>query len=197
MEQLLGETIMGKIKAILHFLDDRLEESILSMLLLLITLLTGTQIIMRYVLLSPLSWSEELCRYCYMWTGFISVAYCIRKRIPIRINTLVMLLPHRKQKMLEVFTNAISTVLYSAFFLSTITIIEKTIITRQASPAMRLPFYIIYIGPFLGFGLSLLRLIQVIAQDARDVLSRTGDGPEELPQVREAIEYIRENRRGG
>jgi TRAP-type C4-dicarboxylate transport system permease small subunit len=188
---------MDKIKPVLHFLDDHFEESILIVLLLLITFLTGAQVVMRYLLHDPLSWSEELCRYCYIWTGFISVAYCVRKRAAIRINTVLLLLSHRKQKMLEISTNIISIVLYGAFFLTTITIIKKTIITGQASPAMRIPFYIIYVGPCLGFGLALIRLIQVIAQDAHDIVTRADDGPEELPQVQEAREYIQETRRGG
>jgi TRAP-type C4-dicarboxylate transport system permease small subunit len=188
---------MDKIKSILHFLDDHFEESILIVLLLSITFLTGAQVIMRYLLHDPLSWSEELCRYCYIWTGFISVAYCVRKRSAIRINTILLLLSHHKQKTLEILTNIISVALYGAFFLTTITIIKKTILTGQASPAMRIPFYIIYIGPFLGFGLALIRLIQVIAQDVRDILTRADSNSEELPQVQEAREYVKEIRRGG
>jgi TRAP-type C4-dicarboxylate transport system permease small subunit len=188
---------MTKTKCALRYLDDHFEESILIVLLLIITLLTGMQVVMRYLLHNPLSWSEELCRYCYMWTGFFSIAYCVRKRAAIRINTMLLLLSHRKQKCLEILANIISSVLYGAFAFTTIAIIQKTIVTGQASPAMRIPFYIIYVGPFLGFGLALIRLIQVIVEDAWDVFTWTGDAPAELPQAQEAREYVQETKRGG
>ena len=68
---------------ILKWLDDNLEETILLVLLVIMTGLMGIQIISRYIFNASLSWSEELTRYLFIWSGFISISYCIKKWISI------------------------------------------------------------------------------------------------------------------
>lgn len=66
-------------KKILHWLDENLEEFILVIFLIAMTLIMGIQIFCRYVLGMSLSWSEELTRYLFIWCGFLSVSYCSKK----------------------------------------------------------------------------------------------------------------------
>ncbi|MCD8349738.1 MAG: TRAP transporter small permease [Planctomycetaceae bacterium] len=159
-----------KPKSVVKWLDDHLEETILMVLIVAITLLTGAQVVMRKLFQSPLTWSEELCRYCFMWTGFISVGYCVRKRCAIRINTFVMLFSKRKQLALEILGNIISLALYSVFLHASWNIVRKTIVSTQTSPAMGIPFYIIYLCTVLGFLFAIVRLAQVIVEDARQLI---------------------------
>ena len=56
---------------VIKFLDRRLEEVILVLLLSCIVVIMLCQIVCRYVLNDSLSWSEEFCRYCYIWFMFV------------------------------------------------------------------------------------------------------------------------------
>ena len=49
------------------------EEVILCILLTAIVLFSGAQVVSRYVFGNSLTWSEELCRYLYVWSGFMTV----------------------------------------------------------------------------------------------------------------------------
>ena len=60
-------------KKTLHWLDENLEEFILVIFLIAMTLIMGIQVLCRYVLGMSLSWSEELTRYLFIWCGFLSV----------------------------------------------------------------------------------------------------------------------------
>ena len=53
-------------KKILHWLDENLEEFILVIFLIAMTLIMGIQIFCRYVLGMSLSWSEELTRSLHL-----------------------------------------------------------------------------------------------------------------------------------
>ena len=64
---------------IIRWLDDNLEEALLIALLVMMTLLMGLQVFSRYILNASLSWSEELTRYLFIWSGFLSISYCIKK----------------------------------------------------------------------------------------------------------------------
>ena len=57
---------------IIRWLDDNLEEALLIALLVTMTLLMGLQVFSRYILNASLSWSEELTRYLFIWSGFLS-----------------------------------------------------------------------------------------------------------------------------
>ena len=63
---------------IIRWLDDNLEEALLIALLVTMTLLMGLQVFSRYILNASLSWSEELTRYLFIWSGFLSISYCIK-----------------------------------------------------------------------------------------------------------------------
>jgi TRAP-type C4-dicarboxylate transport system permease small subunit len=52
------------------------------------------QIFFRYVLDSPLVWTEELCRYLFIWTCFLGWTIALRKKSHIRISYFIELLPH-------------------------------------------------------------------------------------------------------
>lgn len=156
-----------------RWLDKHFEETLLIILLVALTLLTGAQVVMRRVFASPLSWSEELCRYCFMWSGFIGIAYCIRKRCDIRITTFTTLFPLKMQKLLVIITHLVSLVVFGVFFRVSLNIVAKTLTSAQTSPAVGIPFYIVYFCTVLGFGLAVLRLAQMLIIDTRELLRGT------------------------
>ena len=62
-------------KKVLHWLDENLEEFLLVVFLIAMTLIMGIQVLSRYVLGQSLSWSEEITRYLFIWSVFLSVSY--------------------------------------------------------------------------------------------------------------------------
>jgi TRAP-type C4-dicarboxylate transport system permease small subunit len=160
-----------------RWLDEHFEETILIVLLVAITFLTGLQVLMRRAFNSPLSWSEELCRYCFMWSGFIGVAYCIRKRCEVQIDTFLNLFAGWKRQAMVILGESVCLFMYSAFFYATAVIIRKAVASRQISPAIGIPNYVIYAGALLAFGLAVLRQAQNLVRDLADIF-RSVPAPE-------------------
>ena len=73
----------------LKWLDENLEEFLMVAFLIAMTMIMGIQVFARYALGASLSWSEEVTRYLFIWSGFISVSYCTRKCISIKIEQFV------------------------------------------------------------------------------------------------------------
>ena len=73
---------------ILHYLDEYLEEILMVIFLIAMTLIMGIQVFSRYVLGMSLSWSEEITRYLFIWSAFLSVSLCTRKCISIKLTSL-------------------------------------------------------------------------------------------------------------
>lgn len=79
----------------LRWLDQNLEECLMVFLLAAMTVIMGIQVFSRYALGMALTWSEELTRYLFIWAGFLSVSYCTKKCISIKIEQFVALFPKR------------------------------------------------------------------------------------------------------
>lgn len=145
---------------VLKWLDESLEETILVVLLLIMSLAMGAQIVARYIFNSPLSWSEELARFLFVWSGFLSISYCFKKQISIKIEQLVSLLPKKIAAVFKIIEKATMLAFYIYMVPFAWTYFNNAIASGQLSPAMQLPMYIIYIAPLVGFILSIIRLFQ-------------------------------------
>ena len=73
-------------KKVLYYLDEYLEEFVMTIMLILMALIMGIQVTSRYVFGMSLSWSEEVTRYLFIWSAFISVSLCTKKCISIKID---------------------------------------------------------------------------------------------------------------
>ena len=78
---------------VIKWLDEHFEETFLVFFLVLISCITMLQIIAR-TFFAALSWPEEFCRYCWIWSVFISLPYTMRKGNMLRVNVLVLSLIH-------------------------------------------------------------------------------------------------------
>lgn len=152
--------------SVLKWLDEHFEESILVILLAVISIVMMAQIVARTAF-SSMSWPEEFARYCYIWTVFLSLGYTIRKGNMLRVGIIMDLLPHKLRKSIEIITNIIMLVLFVILSYYSIIYTNKVKLTGQLSPAMRIPMWIMYLSTITGFGLASLRMIQEIINNFR------------------------------
>ncbi len=152
---------------LLKWLDKSFEETILLIMLLLITGAMSLQIVMRYVFLSPLAWAEEFCRYCYIVSVFLSLAFTLKKGNMLRVNVVVDLFPTLMRNLLGLFADLLLLGAFALFFYESITRTLFVRTTGQLSPAMQIPIWIMYCVMILGFGLAIIRSLQVIVKDVR------------------------------
>lgn len=72
-----------------RFLQNRADDVGITMLAVMF-LTFVVQIIWRYVLNDPLSWSVELCLILWLWTVFWGSAFCVRDREHVRFDMLYL-----------------------------------------------------------------------------------------------------------
>ena len=72
---------------------ERLEEAIMALLLAAMTLLTFTQVVLRYMFNSGLLWALEGTTYMFAWLVLLGVSYGVRTHAHIGIDAGVKLLP--------------------------------------------------------------------------------------------------------
>lgn len=80
---------------------DPLVDWCLAICLGTMTCIVFVSVVFRYVLNSPLAWSEELASMLFAWLTFIGAYVGIRSRSHIRIDTLVVFLSPTLQRRLN------------------------------------------------------------------------------------------------
>ncbi len=147
-------------KKILHWLDDKLEEFVIVMCLIAMTLIMGIQVFSRYVLGMSLSWSEELTRYLFIWSGFLSVSYCSKKCLSIKIEQFVAIFPRRGRAIFKVVNHTFEFIFFVYMIPYAFSYMMSAVESGQVSPACGIPMYYIQAAPFVSFVLVAFRILQ-------------------------------------
>ena len=138
-------------KKILHWLDENLEEFILVIFLIAMTLIMGIQIFCRYVLGMSLSWSEELTRYLFIWCGFLSVSYCSKKCLSIKIEQFVAIFPRRGKAIFKVVNHTFELIFFIYMIPFAYSYMMSSVHSGQLSPACGIPMYYVQAAPLVSF----------------------------------------------
>ena len=127
-----------RMKKTVIWLDNYLEEFFMVISLILMTVIMGIQVFSRYVLGSAPSWSEEITRYLFVWSGFLSVSYCTKKCISIKIEQFVSIFPRRGKALFKLVNHTFELMVFLYL----------------------IPMYYVQAAPLASFILVAIRIIQ-------------------------------------
>lgn len=145
---------------LLKLLNDNLERYLMLVLLLGMTLVLGIQIVFRFVLNSPLTWSEELARFMFIWSTFLSIGFCLREGISLKIDTLISLFPKKTQAVIYMAGDVVMAVFFIYLLPASWEFAYTSVLSGQTSAACHIPMYFIQISLMVGFVLAAFRSIQ-------------------------------------
>ncbi len=154
---------------VLKWLDAHFEEWIMMIMCVLMACIMMINVIMRYVLGNSLTWAEELTCYLFVWSSFLSISYCIRKKLSVQITMLRDALPGRLPYILMILVDVICVALFAYMTPSAFKLCTQIANLNALSPALGLPMAIIYASPVVGFVLSVIRSAQAVYFDFKDM----------------------------
>lgn len=154
---------------VIKFLDDKFEEIVLIGLLIGMAVIMGVQIFCRYILNYSLSWSEELTRYMFIWSCFISISFCIKRWISIKVDQVINMFPKKAYVFAQLFLNVLLFVLFFFLSLHGYKFLQLSIESQQVSPALGLPMPYVQCAPLVGFALATFRSLQQILFELKNV----------------------------
>jgi TRAP-type C4-dicarboxylate transport system permease small subunit len=115
------------------------------------------QVVFRYVVNQPLSWSEELARYIFVWASMLGASMGIKKKSHFSLDALLKLFPRSQKKALEIILYC----LMSVFLI--ILVYYGTQFSRelyvQTAPGLNITMAIPYAAMPVGGMLMLLHIL--------------------------------------
>ncbi|MDP6979861.1 MAG: TRAP transporter small permease [Myxococcota bacterium] len=121
------------------------------------------QVVSRYLLDAPSSFTDELARFLLVWIGLLGAAYGVGQRLHLAIDLLPANLDRRWVRFVEIA----SAILVSGFALGVLTLgggrlVELTASLGQTSPALGVPMALVYLViPVAGLVITAYVLIDL------------------------------------
>jgi TRAP-type C4-dicarboxylate transport system permease small subunit len=118
------------------------------------------QVLTRYILKNPSSWTEELATFLMIWVGLLGASVALNRGAHLGIDYLVTKLSPRKALYVALFVFA-SIAVFSllVMVIGGSQLVYRTLITKQVSPALGLKMGYVYLAiPISGFFLVLYGL---------------------------------------
>lgn len=145
----------------IKYINKHLEEYALMILLMLMVGIMGAQVFARHIFNYSLSWSEELTRFLFIWSAFLSIGLCIKNETAIKVDQLLKIF--KKNSLMRIFV-IVCYLIELIFFLYMLPFawqyFKDSFVAGQRSPASNIPMYFIHAAPMVGFTLAVYRLIQ-------------------------------------
>lgn len=127
---------------------DKVFEWASALILGFMMILMALQVLFRYVLNSPLAWSEELARFAFIWMTFIAGYLAARNAEHVAVTAIQDRLPNIPSKILKLASDWIS----AGFFgiVAVYSLMQWSTLASQTSSALRIPMSLVYLGMIIG-----------------------------------------------
>ncbi len=145
-------------------LDESFEEWLMVGLLVAIGIVMILQVVMRYIFKSPFTWAEEICKYMFVWTSFLSMGYCFRKDMLLKVDLLYSKMSPSIKKIIDFGSVILTLSFLSILFIRSLEVVSQIAASGQLSPSLQLPMQYVYAASTVGFFLGLVRYIQFIVR---------------------------------
>lgn len=156
---------------------DLVLARILAILMVLMVVDVTWQVVTRFLLSQPSSFTEEIARFLLIWIGVLGAAYAYRKRAHLGLDLLTSKMAPATRRRADVAANlfcfgfAASVMVFGG-----IKLVALTLDLRQTSAALQVPMgYIYTVIPISGFLICLYALNNIFQPTTLEGPGQMGD----------------------
>jgi C4-dicarboxylate transporter DctQ subunit len=140
----------------------RLDEWLIAILLAAMTLLTFSQVVMRYVFNSGFTWALEMTTVLFAGMIFIGISYGVRVGAHIGVDALVKLMPNKLRRTVSIVAVLLCLVYAGMVIYGSMQYVLKMKEAGIELEDMAIPMWIVRAILPLGFVLLVLRFLPVL-----------------------------------
>ena len=159
-------------------------ETVVVVLMAIMVAAVAVQVFFRFVIGDPLSWTEELARYAFVWITFLGAAVAYRHRAHIVVDIMLHLVPTRARALLAWVVEGLVAVALVILIREGLRMVETT--SNVRATMLQIPMSYIYAAIPVSAALMLVyqveRLVGVL-RSRRPASAEAELTPPKLPEV--------------
>lgn len=138
---------------------NKIEETFIGYALLLIAVITSTQVLFRYAFGMSFDWVEEGSRYTTVLITFVGAGMCIRRGSHFAMDALVNALPARGKYLCQTLAMLASALTMAVICYYGWIQVAKLAKFKATTPVLHLPMYVPYLPIVIFSGLMAVRFL--------------------------------------
>lgn len=163
---------------VLKWLDDNLELTFSSILLVGMVITVCLQVFSRYIFPTPISWTEEVTRYLFVWMVFASLGIAAKRGKHIKITLFHSLFP-KLVPLINIFADlCFMLVAALCVYYGWEVVVTLKDAGQTSSVLPWLYKWQVYLIAPIGFLITVFRLCQDIWGNVKDILNKKTAGKE-------------------
>jgi C4-dicarboxylate transporter DctQ subunit len=170
---------------------DRLEEGGIALLLAFMTIVTFTQVVLRYGFNAGFVWALEATTYAFLWLVLLGLSYGVRENAHIGVDALVKALPRPFRRAVGITALAACLAYVGLMLWGSLTLVQRLAVLGSNARDVPLPRWLLSLALPLGFGLLGFRLLQALQRVLRGERDMLGLGHEDGGDESLAAEPLR------
>lgn len=141
---------------------ERIEEVVALAFLSIMIVVMITQVSFRFFNLSSLTWSDELCRFLFIWITFIGASLVVKKSEHLGVSVLIDRFNDKPKLVINAFVVLISAIFCSIVAYEGYKTAISQLETGQLSASMSIPMGSITLAIPIGATLVLIAILEKI-----------------------------------
>lgn len=142
---------------------DRVNAATLYLLCLMLAAMSAlgfAQVIARYLVGTPLTWSEEVLRFALIWLPFIGAGIAVRKGLLIAVEVVANALPAALARPVRYVVLSLSALFWLILVVQGVGILDM--VQGMRAGATEVPMWIVYLVIPIGSALALLNTVAAL-----------------------------------
>jgi len=163
---------------------NKFEESFLSLLLVGMTLLVFSEVVLRFVFNTGISWSQEVTLYMMAWFVLFGASYGVKVGAHIGVDSFVKLFPKKVRVALGLFSVSICIAYCVIFMIGAWNYLAKLHLIHLEMEDLEIERWMSESIIFLGFLFLLFRFFQLFIK----ILKGEAEGFSHIDEAAESLE---------
>ncbi|MEY8231453.1 TRAP transporter small permease [Oscillospiraceae bacterium 50-16] len=152
---------------VLKFLNERLEEIFLVVLMVAAVVIVAIQIVSRKITETPVPWSEEIARYLFLWLTWVGAAFATKEHRHVNIDVVYNRLSQLGKRACTIISTLVWIVFLAMMTYLSLKLTMSVASGGQVAVGSGLPMWVPYASIPTGMALMLFRLLQNCWYDLR------------------------------
>lgn len=141
---------------------EKIIRNVCGALVVGFTLITLVAVIARYVMSAPIWWSEQFCRYLFIWMLMLYFPLIVRHEQNLGFDVVYKRLPKKAQDLTWIFCHILIAGFGVCYFIYTIQLCQKYSALHKMTEGIRVPAAFMYSSQAVGAALLVLFTVEVI-----------------------------------
>lgn len=90
-----------------NMIVDGILKIVMALTSLLLFIVTFLQVVSRFIFKTPIAWSQDVIRLCFVYLVFWGAAYCLKEKAHLNIDVFLTALKPKMRKIVEIIINVV------------------------------------------------------------------------------------------